>query len=124
MVKDYLAIEVVPTNDGRTKVEVRAELDYEVLEYNAETDHSLLRVKLYSGRGHQIRVQMSSQLNAPIFGDFKYGDKEHGGNLALWAYELTFAHPTTKENMKFAVMPDMSNPAFAYFNDTIEKMIN
>ncbi len=31
MVKDYLAIEVVPTNDGRTKVEVRAELTYGTL---------------------------------------------------------------------------------------------
>ena len=96
-------------------------LEYELVE--SKGNYSLINVNLITGRSHQIRVQMSSQLNLPIYGDFKYGDKEHGGNLALWAYELTFAHPTTKENMKFAVMPDMSNNAFAYFNETIEKMI-
>ena len=97
-------------------------LEYEVIE--TKNNFSLVDVDLITGRSHQIRVQMSSQLNAPIFGDFKYGDKEHGGNLALWAYELTFNHPTTKENLKFRVAPDFNNPAFKYFEKEIEKMIN
>ncbi len=50
----------------------RAELDYETLEHNPETNHSLVKVKLYSGRGHQIRVQLKS-IKCPIFGDQKYG---------------------------------------------------
>lgn len=97
-------------------------LEYEVAE--TKKDFSLVKVNLITGRSHQIRVQMSSQLNCPIFGDFKYGDKEHGGNLALWAYELTFAHPTTKENMRFTVAPDYNNPAFKLFEKEIEKIIN
>ena len=97
-------------------------LNYQVIE--TKNKYSLVEVDLITGRSHQIRVQMSSQLNAPIFGDFKYGDKENGGALALWAYELTFTHPTTKENMRFKVAPDYNNQAFKLFEDTIEKMIN
>lgn len=96
-------------------------LEYEVV--SSKDKYSLIDVNLITGRSHQIRVQMASQLNMPIFGDFKYGDKEHGGNLALWAYELTFTHPTTKENMRFTVAPDYSNPAFKFFEEIIEKKI-
>ena len=96
-------------------------LDYVVLA--SKDKYSLIEVNLITGRSHQIRVQMSNQLNCPIFGDFKYGDKEHGGNLALWAYELTFAHPITKEDMRFTVAPDYNNPAFKFFADIIESKI-
>ena len=98
-----------------------AVLEYKVVENKGNL--TLIDVDLLTGRSHQIRVQMSKQLNCTIFGDFKYGDKEHGGNLALWAYELTFTHPITKENMKFKVAPDYSNPAFKLFEKTIEKMM-
>lgn len=97
-------------------------LEYEVVA--TKNKYSLIDVNLITGRSHQIRVQMSSQLNVPIFGDYKYGDKAHGGNLALWAYELTFTHPTTKENMRFTVAPDYSNPAFKLFDEIIEKKIS
>lgn len=96
-------------------------LDYDVVA--VKDKYSLVDVNLITGRSHQIRVQMSSQLNCPIFGDFKYGDKAHGGNLALWAYELTFTHPTTKENMRFTVAPDYSNSVFKLFESEIENKI-
>ena len=96
-------------------------LEYSVLD--SKNKYSLIEVDLITGRSHQIRVQMSSQLNCPIFGDFKYGDKDHGGNLALWAYELTFTHPTTRENMRFTVAPDYNNLAFKLFEDVIENKI-
>ena len=96
-------------------------LEYEVLE--TKNKLSLVDVNLITGRSHQIRVQMSKQLNLPIYGDFKYGDKDHAGHLALWAYELKFVHPTTKENMRFTVAPDYGNLAFNEFKETIEKII-
>lgn len=99
-----------------------AVLEYKVLE--TKNKLSLIDVNLITGRSHQIRVQMSGQLNTPIYGDFKYGDKLHGGDLALWSYELTFIHPTTKENIKFKVAPDYNNPAFKIFEKTIGKIIN
>ena len=98
-----------------------AVLEYEIIENKNKM--TLIDVNLITGRSHQIRVQMSGQLNTPIYGDFKYGDKEHGGNLALWAYELTFAHPISKQNMKFRVAPDYANSAFKIFEATIEKIM-
>lgn len=95
-------------------------LEYEVLE--TKTKYSLISVDLITGRSHQIRVQMASQLNVPIFADFKYGDKTNKGNLCLWAYELTFNHPTTKQNMRFTVSPEMDNSAFKFFEKTIENL--
>ncbi|MBO5954504.1 MAG: RNA pseudouridine synthase [Clostridia bacterium] len=112
-------VKIAPKLEDGSK---EAILDYEVI--SSKDKYSLIQVNLITGRSHQIRVQMSRQLNVPIFGDFKYGDKEHGGNLALWAYELTFTHPTTKENMRFTVAPNYNNPAFKFFENEIEKMIN
>ncbi|MBQ8615442.1 MAG: RNA pseudouridine synthase [Clostridia bacterium] len=111
-------VKIAPKFEDGSK---EAILEYELIE--SKSKYSLIDVNLITGRSHQIRVQMSSQLNTPIFGDFKYGDKEHGGALALWAYELTFTHPTTKENMRFTVAPDYSNPAFKLFEDAIEKKL-
>ena len=96
-------------------------LNYKVID--SKDKYSLLEVDLITGRSHQIRVQTSAQLNTPIYGDFKYGDKVHGGNLALWAYQLTFTHPVTKENLKFKVAPDYNNPAFKFFENSIEELI-
>lgn len=97
-------------------------LEYHVMETKDKL--SLIEVDLITGRSHQIRVQMAKQLNLPIYGDFKYGDKEHAGNLALWAYELKFTHPVSKQDMKFRVAPDYTNPAFALFENSIESIIN
>ena len=111
-------VKIAPKLESGSK---EAILDYVVLE--TRNNYSLIEVNLITGRSHQIRVQMSAQLNVPIFGDFKYGDKAHGGNLALWAYQLTFTHPTTKESMRFTVAPDYNNPAFKLFEDVIESKI-
>ncbi len=97
----------------------RAELDYEVLEYNPETNHSLVKVKLYSGRGHQIRVQMQS-IKCPVFGDQKYGgEKMPKVMLNLFAVELSFLHPVTKQKLVFRVYPPEDAVAWNEFN--IEK---
>lgn len=96
-------------------------LEYKLIE--TKNKLSLMEIDLITGRSHQIRVQMASQLNAPIFGDFKYGDKDHAGNLALWAYQLSFVHPISKENMTFRAVPDFKNPAFNIFGETIKNLI-
>ena len=96
-------------------------LDYELLDTNSNM--SLIKVNLLTGRSHQIRVQMSKQNNTVIYGDFKYGDKAHGGNLALWAYELKFNHPTTQKPMVFKVLPDVEKAPWNMFNSVISKLI-
>ncbi len=96
-------------------------LDYEVLDEQANM--SLIKVNLVTGRSHQIRVQMSKQNGTVIFGDFKYGDKAHGGNLALWAYQLKFNHPTTKKPMIFKVLPDVEKLPWKIFEGAINSVI-
>lgn len=82
-----------------------AKLDYEVLKYNEVKDLSLVKVNLHTGRHHQIRVQLSN-FGHSIFGDQKYGTRGKGKQIALWAYQLTVIHPTTKEEMVFEDLPE------------------
>ena len=88
-----------------TKNSKFAELEYEVLKYNEETDLSVLKINLHTGRHHQIRVQLSSR-NHSIYGDQKYGGRGHGKQICLWAYSLTIEHPITKEEMTFISIPE------------------
>ena len=82
-----------------------AKLDYEVIKYNEVKNLSLLKINLYTGRHHQIRVQLSN-FNHSIFGDQKYGTRGKGKQIALWAYKLTIEHPISKEKMEFEDLPE------------------
>ena len=93
---------VVPEGTKNAK---EAILDYEVMKYNEKTDLSVVKVNLYTGRHHQIRVQFASRGHS-LFGDQKYGTRGRGKQLRLWAYYLSFTHPVTKEKMEFENMPD------------------
>jgi len=76
----------------------KAILDYKVVEEDNES--SLLHIVLHSGRFHQIRVQFASRKH-PLFGDGKYGAKDHEKRIHLCATHLGFNHPITKEWMEF-----------------------
>lgn len=96
-------------------------LDYKVLE-TYENKYALVDVELVTGRGHQARVQLKG-VGAPIFGDAKYGDgKEGRRNLALWAYELLFTHPTTQKTMAFKAFPPTDKVPWKAF--AVERYIN
>ncbi len=111
-------VSIVPKLEKGSK---EASLEYNVI--SSKKGLSLVEINLITGRSHQIRVQMSGQLNAPVFADFKYGDKTHKGNLALWAYKLTFNHPITKQTLVFVAEPDYNNSVFINFKNEIEKLI-
>ncbi len=95
-----------------------AELSYETLD--SEKDTTLLSVDLITGRSHQIRAQLSNMGNV-IYNDFKYGSKTKG-NLMLWAYELKFEHPVTKQKMTFKVLPEIKG-AWKLYESTISKLV-
>ena len=82
-----------------------AKLDYKELAYNQVKNLSLLEINLHTGRHHQIRVQLANAGHS-IFGDQKYGKRGQGKQIALWAYELTIEHPTTKEMLTFKDLPE------------------
>ena len=83
--------------------------------------HTLLAVRLETGRTHQIRVHMA-YIRHPVFGDPVYGNRLRlpGGasqelidvmrgfkRQALHAFRLGFVHPVTEEDMLFeAEIPD------------------
>lgn len=104
---DYL-IRDGRTNTSRvvpqgTKGARRCELSYEV--EKEWTGRSLLKIRLMTGRHHQIRVQLAHQ-GMPVAGDRKYGKADAGsGSLQLCACELRFVHPVTKKKMNFRVSP-------------------
>ncbi len=81
----------------------KAVCEYETLygDPNAEKPFSLLRVRLKTGRTHQIRVQFASR-KCPLFGDRKYGAKDDEKTIALFSCALGFLHPKTGEKMKFS----------------------
>ena len=66
----------------------------------------LLEVRLETGRHHQIRAQMSA-LEAPLFGDVKYGAKRSNpwGEFGLHARSLELDHPITKKKILFKATP-------------------
>jgi len=89
-----------------------AKSEFWVLERFQRTGTSLLKVKIYTGRTHQIRVHLSS-IGYPILGDRDYDRgvsllPEDLRNLMgecymLVAYRLGFYHPSTKEWVEFEI---------------------
>lgn len=59
---------------------------------------SLVTVRLYTGRTHQVRVQFASR-KMPLLGDGKYGGHDNGIPLALWSSRIAFIHPFTGEHV-------------------------
>ena len=67
----------------------------------AETGgHTMLRVRLETGRTHQIRVHLSA-IGHPVYADPLYGTPEPGRRLWLHAERLSFRHPVTGEQLQF-----------------------
>ena len=72
--------------------------------------YSLVEIELFTGRHHQIRVQMSHE-GFPLLGDVKYGSEQSRElsrklgitNTALLADKLTFIHPQSGKKMEFTI---------------------
>lgn len=140
MEKEYLAVvcgEDIPQSgeltdylvkDGRTntsrvvppevKDAKKAVLEYEVLEKKLPEEDdpcrlALVRIRLHTGRHHQIRVQMANA-GMPLLGDHKYADEAALAvsrrlelkEIALCANRLAFVHPETGKRMQFQITPE------------------
>ena len=74
---------------------------------------TLVRVRLHTGRTHQIRVQFASR-GTPLLGDIRYGSKAACGP-ALWSYRLHFVHPVTGEAVDCTCPPPKEYPWSLFF---------
>lgn len=127
MIKEYLAVvEKAPpretgrltdmllkdsrTNCSRVAEAGTAEARQAVLEYRClgrqPSGQALLKIRLLTGRHHQIRVQLA-HAGMPIAGDRKYNPKGQNteGELGLCAAALSFLHPVTGERLWFRTKP-------------------
>ena len=113
--------------DGRTNMSMvvkegfpeakYAKLGYSLKEtlmvLEAQQEASLMEIELFTGRHHQIRVQMA-YAGMPLLGDSKYGSEESRvfsreigcRNVALCACKLVFRHPETGKEMCFERKPE------------------
>ena len=90
-------INKVSTSHSDEKGGLRAELFYETIKTNGK--YSLLKIKLGTGRSHQIRAQLSA-IGCPIVGDVKYGGEDTGKQLLLMATSLKFKKATEDEEVE------------------------
>ena len=66
-------------------------------------ENSLVRVRLHTGRSHQIRVQFSSR-GFPLVGDHKYGARDTSPAPLLYSCRIQF--PYQKQTVSFESLPD------------------
>ena len=121
MVKEYLAmVHGTPPENGdwedllwkdsrKNKVFVvkrqrggvkKARLEFQRLNSGQQ---SLVRIRLHTGRSHQIRVQFSSR-GFPLVGDHKYGSRDEKTEPMLFSCRITF--PYQGKQMQFDAAPE------------------
>ena len=66
-------------------------------------EQSLVRIRLYTGRSHQIRVQFSSR-GYPLVGDHKYGSRDDAKAPMLYSCCITF--PFKGKTHRFENLPE------------------
>ena len=102
--KDTRKNRVTVTNAKEGKKSI---LHYEVLD--TKNGKSLVHITLETGRSHQIRVQFSSR-NYPLVYDQRYNPHTKKGQIALYAYRLSFIHPVKKEPIVITCFPQAKDP--------------
>ena len=104
------------TNRPRAGVK-SAELEYSLID-SVESDSStlsLVRVRLKTGRFHQIRAQFASR-KMPLIGDKKYGSRDFKRNTpSLFATRLAFEFGG--KAIDVSVAPDTAEYPWSMFED-------
>jgi len=104
---------VVAEQSKRAK---KAELAYRLLA--ASDNYFLVEVELFTGRHHQIRVQLA-HIGCPVKGDLKYGapTSNKDASISLHARKVSFVHPVSKELLTLEAPPP-SDPLWNFFAST------
>ena len=89
--------------ENKRKGSKEAILQLERISENQERNLSLVKIRLLTGRTHQIRVQLASRGNM-LYGDGRYGAKDND-KIALHSHILKLFHPITREALEFKSVP-------------------
>lgn len=104
LIKDHRTNMVKTTDPAHGKKSI---LHYETVA--VRNRHTLVHIRLETGRSHQIRVQFSSR-NTPLVYDQRYNRNAKKGQIALYACRLTFPHPITHEDITVSCLPPDTSP--------------
>lgn len=101
---------------------LKAMLEYEMVA--SSDNYHLLKIKLLTGRHHQIRCQLST-IGSPIKGDLKYGFNRtnEGGFIHLHSYKIDFIHPIKKEKVSIKALPVTNDAVWNYFCKIAESIL-
>ncbi len=94
-----------------------AVLDYKTLDIvkSGESCVSLVRVRLHTGRFHQIRAQFAAR-KMPLLGDKKYGSRDFSARTpSLFATRLAFEFKGKK--IEVSCMPNLNNYPWSLFDE-------
>ena len=69
----------------------------------ADGENSLVKIRLHTGRSHQIRVQFASR-GFPLVGDHKYGSRDEKISPMLYSHKITF--PYQGKDISFESTPE------------------
>ena len=135
---DYLLKDGVTNTSRIVPAEVKgakkAVLDYKIVTESvcgeatkAPCRIALVEIRLYTGRHHQIRVQMS-HAGMSLLGDYKYADADtmaisehmHIKEIALCAYKLALFHPMTGKRLQFEIKPEGRSFQLEYWQNYTE----
>lgn len=114
--KDKLKKQAIFQNSELGK---KAVLSFKVLA--CKNNLSLLKIELETGRFHQIRAQLAN-FGYPIYNDSKYGAISKGFDLGLYAYRISFNHPTKKTKITFINLP--TDNIFSLFAEEMKTEMN
>jgi 23S rRNA pseudouridine1911/1915/1917 synthase len=94
---------------------LKAELEYELVA--SSDNYHLLKIKLLTGRHHQIRCQLSA-IGCPIKGDLKYGfgRSNEGGFIHLHSHQLEFTHPIKSQPIVLKALPVTDDAVWKFFS--------
>ena len=124
MLKGQVFEDQARLNNGTGPRPQRAITEYRVLS-NATSCLSWVQFSPKTGRTHQLRLHSAFSLNAPIVGDDLYGRNQRvdtvlqsmlqTNNLFLFAYKITFQHPSTGRMLTLrATVPDFMLPVMKF----------
>lgn len=83
-----------------------ARLEFRLL---TDSEPALVRIRLHTGRSHQIRVQFASR-GYPLLGDHKYGARDDLSAPRLFSYRISF--PYNGKIHCYTACPDWASPEF------------